>query len=223
MHLKTELDKPILFRTTDKDVYLNALEKGSIWLRSSHYYRNIEDQARRDQSEGVNGKKSSIPLRFKIEGAPELTLQGPGSIGCEIIPHYIMSMHGSAISDVCRREFGGFTFGIKDIVKLSAEILYQSSKQLDVHSYRYGQVAYQYTTLSMSHHRYGAAIGLGGNPEIAIRSLNTDVLRKEPVEPFISQDEWRIAIFPTKYLDDDPMKPLKINVSPDHFFEYISQ
>src|SRR5690606_12494763 len=113
MHLRTELDRPILFRTVGRDVFRNSVDEGSIWLRSSHYYRSIEDRARCDRSEGVNGTRSLIPLRFKIENAPLVTLQGPGSVGCEIVPHYILSLHGAAISDECRSKFGGYTFGIK--------------------------------------------------------------------------------------------------------------
>lgn len=222
MWLQTDIDRPLLFRTVDKDVYQNTIENGSVWLRSSHYYREIEDQARSDQTEGINGTKSSMPLQFKAAKGNSVRIEGPGIIGCEIIPHYIMSLHGAAISDDCRHEFGGYTFGVKCIRRLSAEILYQASRQIDVHGYRYGQVAYQYTALSMSYDRRNVAIGLGGNPEVGVKSLDTDVLRKEPVEPFIFQDEWRIVIFPLKYLDNDSMKPLKINVSPEHFFEYIS-
>lgn len=221
MRLRTELNRPIIFRTVGKDIYQRSLSEGSIWLRSSDYYRGIEDHSRRDVSEGINGTKSHIPLRFQIESAPEVTLEGRGSVGCQIVPHYIMSMHGTAISDDCRREFGGCTYGIKCIERLSAEVLYQASKQLDVHAYRYGPIAYQYTALSMSYNGAGLAIGVGGNPAVFARSLDTDVLRKEPVAPFIYQDEWRIAIFPRRYLDDDPNKPLKLNVSPDHFFDYI--
>lgn len=221
MQLRTELDRPIIFRTVGKDIYRRCLDDGSLWLRSSDFYRGIEDQSRRDISEGINGTRSNIPLRFKVESAPELTLSGPGNVGCEIVPHYILSMHGAAISDDCRREFGGCTFGIRCIAKLGAEVLYQASKQLDVHGYRFGQVAYQYTALSMSYSRSGGAIDLGGNPPVSVRSLDTDVLRKEPVAPFIFQDEWRIAIFPARYLDDDPNAPLKLNVSQEHFFDYI--
>jgi hypothetical protein len=220
MFIKTELDRPILFRTVGKDVYRKSVHEGSIWLRSSHYYRDIEDRARSDRSEGVNGTKSLVPLRFHFENDLSVTLQGPGSVGREIIPHYILSMHGTAISDECRSEFGGCTFGIKCIQRLAAEILYKASKQLDVFSYRFGQVSYQHTALSISYNGHGAAISLGGNPAVALRSVNTDVLRKEPAVPFIHQDEWRIAIFPTKYLNDDANEPLKLNVSPDHFFEY---
>ncbi|MFN3188853.1 MAG: hypothetical protein ACK42D_04960, partial [Candidatus Paceibacteria bacterium] len=66
-----------------------------------------------------------------------------------------------------------------------------------------------------------SAIELTGNPSIYIKSINTDVLRKDPLEPFISQDEWRIAIFPTNYINNDWREPLKINVDPEHFYPYI--
>ncbi len=221
MYLKTELDRPILFRTVEKEIYRKSVDEGSIWLRSSHYYRSIEEQARCDQNEGANGTKTLMPLRFQVENAPPLTIQGTGSVGCEIIPHYILSMHGAAISEKCRGEFGGHTFGIRCIARLAAEILYQASRQLDVFEYRFGQVSYLYTALSISNNGHGAAISLGGRPMLSVRSIDTDVLRKDPVAPFIYQDEWRIAIFPTKYLNDDASKPLELNVSPEHFFEYI--
>ncbi len=219
--LKTDLDRPILFRTVDDAVYKSSIEKGSIWLRSSHYYRNIEDEARVDKSEGVNGTKFSFPLRFNPDSAQAISIEGQGSIGCKIIPHYIMSMHGAAIKDSARQGFGGRTMGIKCIANLSAEILYQVSKQLSANGYRYGQVAYQYTALAMSHNPTSDSLKLSGNPSVAVKSVNTDVLRKEPVEPFIFQDEWRIVIFTNGYLNNDPNEPLKINVSPDHFYEYI--
>jgi hypothetical protein len=221
MHIQTDFDRPIIFRTVDEQVYQNTLQNGSLWLRSNQYYQRIEDQARKDVSEGVNGTRTLLPLRFATESGASFAVEGPGSIGCEIVPHYILSMHGTSISEECHRQFGGFTLGIKCIARLSAEILYQASKQLDVFSYRFGQVAYQYTALSRSYNTSGAAIGIGGSPPVAVRSINTDVLRKEPVEPFISQDEWRIVTFPERYLDNDPDRPLKINVSPDHFFEYM--
>jgi len=211
----------MIFRTVSETVYKSSIETGSIWLRSSHYYRNIEDEARADKSEGVNGTKSLFPLNFKPKSAQALSLQGGGSIGCEIVPHYIMSMHGTSIADHVRKEFGGRTMGIRCIADLSAEVLFQVSKQVSVTGYRFGQVAYQYTSLSMSNNMSGAAIALDGNPPVAIKSINTDVLRKEPVQPFILQDEWRITIFISGYLNNDPNEPLKINVDPSHFYEYI--
>lgn len=219
--IKTKLDRPILFRTCDKEVYEATLSSGSIWLRSSWYYRQIEDIARQDSSEGVNGTSMLFPLRFAPESAPTITLEGPGSVGQEIVPHYLMSMHGTSITEATREGFGGYTLGIRCIADLAAEILYQVSKQIPVHGYRYGQVAYQRTALIMSYDPYGSANELGGSPSVHVKSLSTDVLRKDPVEPFIGQDEWRIAIFINKYLNNDPNEPLKINVEPNHFYDYI--
>lgn len=221
MEIRTELDRPILFRTVDADVYERSVREGSLWLRSSYYYRNIEDIARKDRLEGVGGTKTQIPLRFKYENSPELTIQGPGTIGQEIVPHYILSLHGTAVSEQCRRNFGGYTFGVKCIARLAAEVLYQASKQLGVLGYRFGPVSYQHTALCVSHSSQGAAIALGGNPQNILKPIDSEVLRKEPVEPFISQDEWRIVVFPTSYVNSDPNDPLKIAVSPDHFYEYI--
>ncbi|TMS80107.1 hypothetical protein [Pseudoalteromonas sp. S554] len=220
-NIQTKLDRPIIFRTVDKTVYDSTLTSGSLWLRSSHYYRNIEDQTRADKSEGINGTQCSFPLHFKPPSAQALSLEGNGTIGTEIIPHYIISMHGTSIADKVRQEFGGFTMGVRCLADLSAEILFQVSRQLPVTSYRFGQVAYQRTALSMSHNLNRATLKLDGNPSIAVKSINTDVLRKDPVEPFILQDEWRIAIFTQGYLNNDPNEPLKINVDTKHFYEYI--
>lgn len=221
MFIQTAYDRPVIFRTVGESVYSSSISDGSIWLRSSQYYRNIEDAARKDVSEGVNGTRTSFPLRFNAEGGPAITLEGTGSVGCEIIPHYIFSMHGAGISEEIRNSFGNYTFGIKCILKLSAEILYQASKQITVTGYRYGQVSYQHTALTISQHSNTAAINIGDEPPEYIKSINTDVLRKDPVEPFIRQDEWRIAIFSPDIVGNDPNMPLKINVDPDHFFEYI--
>lgn len=219
--IKTKFDRPIIFRTCEKVVYESTLKTGSIWMRSSHYYRNIEDIARQDKSEGINGTQALFPLNFSPDSAQALTLTGDGSVGQEIIPHYIMSMHGTSVSEDARKGFGDYTLGIHCIADLAAEILYQASKKLSVHSYRFGQVSYQRTSLCQSYSGPGAAIKLAGNPSVFIKSINTDVLRKDPVEPFISQDEWRIAIFPTNYLNDDWREPLKLNVDPSHFYPYI--
>jgi hypothetical protein len=219
--IQAKMDRPILFRTVSESVYKSSIETGSIWLRSSEYYRNIEDEARVDKSEGVNVARCNFPLNFYPETAQGISLQGNGGIGCEIVPHYIMSLHGTSISDQSRSEFGGRTMGIRCIADLSADILYQVSKQITVSGYRFGQVSYQYTSMCMSHHMNTAAIKLSGNPHVAIKSINTDVLRKNPVEPFISQDEWRITILTVGYLNGDFNAPLKINVDPSHFYDYI--
>lgn len=132
-----------------------------------------------------------------------------------------MSMHGTSITDKVREEFGGFTMGIKCLSDLSAEVLFQVSKQLPVASYRFGQVAYQRSVLAMSQNLSSSPLVLDGNPSIAVKPINTDVLRKDPVEPFILQDEWRIAIFTKGYLNNDPNEPLNINVDPKHFYKYL--
>jgi hypothetical protein len=87
--------------------------------------------------------------------------------------------------------------------------------------YRYGAVYYQYAALALSHHQIGSsAMSLGGAPPVYLNPLSTDVLRKQPVMPFIEQDEWRIVIFTEGYLEDDPTAPLRINVDPSHFYAY---
>ena len=134
--IQTGLDRPIIFRTVSESVYKSSLETGSIWLRSSHYYRKIEDEVRVDKSEGVNGAKCLFPLNFNPKSAQAISLQGGGSVGCEIVPHYIMSLHGTSIADDVRKGFGGRTMGIRCIADLSAEVLYQVSKQLPVTGYR---------------------------------------------------------------------------------------
>ena len=219
--VNTKFDRPILFRTCDKVVYESTLDSGSIWMRSNDYYQKIEDLARQDKSEGINGTPMLFPLNFSPENAQGMSIAGEGTVGQEIIPHYITSMHGTGITENVRKEFGGYTLGIKCIADLAAEILFAASQQLAIHSYRFGQVAYQRTALTQSYTRSGAALELTGNPSVYVKSINTDVLRKAPVEPFISQDEWRIVIFPNVYLNGDPNEPLKINANPKHFYRYI--
>lgn len=219
--IKTKLDSPVIFRTCGKEVYKATLSAGSIWLRSSLYYRSTEDVARQDRSEGVNGTSALFPLHFAPDSAPPITLEGPGSIGQEIILHYLVSMHGTSVTETTREGFGGYTLGVRCIADLAADIVYQVSKQVPVNGYRFGQVVYQRTALTMSYNPHGSAIELSGHPSVHVKSINTDVLRKDPVEPFIGQDEWRIAIFTNRYLNDDPDEPLKINVDPYHFYPYI--
>lgn len=104
---------------------------------------------------------------------------------------------------------------------MAAHILYQVSKKITVTNYQFGQVAYQYTALTQSNQPQGAAISIGGEPNVYLKSINTDVLRKEPVQPFIEQDEWRIVVFTNGYYKNDPMEPLDIFVEPSHFYEYL--
>lgn len=216
------MDEPILFRSTTADAYKATLEAGSIWLRSDQYFREIEDKARQDKLEGVNAGKTTVPLRLTPAGGPIVNVCGSGHIGQQIVPHYILSMHGSSIAEAQRISFGGHTFGIKSISRLSAEILYRSSQVLRCNGFRYGAVYYQYTALAQSFsQKGGSAICLGGAPPIHLNPVNTEVLRKEPVLPFILQDEWRIVIFVQEYLRADPAIPLQINVAAKHFYEYL--
>ncbi|ABL64341.1 hypothetical protein [Chlorobium phaeobacteroides] len=218
----TEFDRPIVFRTVNAEVYESTINSGSIWLRSSDYYVYLEDKARCDKSEGANGTKTLLPLCFHPEGGTKQIYYGDGIIGQKISPHYIFSMHGSSVSECVRKDFGEFTFGIKCISRLSAEILYEASKYLNVTGYRFGQVSYQYTALCRSLHSHGAAVGLGGNLPEFLQSINTDVLRKDPVLPFIEQDEWRIVIFTNSLIKNDYNEPLKLIVNPNNFYEYKS-
>lgn len=218
--IKADYDRPIIFRTTSSEVHKKTIETGSIWLRSSEYYRGIEHKVRKDLGEGINATRTEIPLRFKPRRGPQISIQGTGTIGQAIVPHYIMSLHGAGISAEQQQIFGGFTFGLNCISRLSAEILYRVSKIIDVTGYRFGQISYQQTALVRSHSGPGAAIGLGGAPPEYLRSINTDVLRKDPVSPFIEQDEWRIVVFTEDFYKDDPNAPLEIHVEPSHFYEY---
>ena len=216
---EVEFDQPILFRTTNLTVYEATLCTGSLWLRSADYYRNIEDRIRQDLSEGINESDLSVPLCFQAQNGPKITVSGNGSIGQIIVPHYILSLHGSSPSKGQVKLFGGCTFGIKNISKLSAEVLYRSSLTLQCTGYRYGQVSYQHTALALSHSQIGAAaMSIGGMPPVYLNPINTDVLRKQPTAPFVEQDEWRIVIFVTKYLNNDPNAPLQIQVDPSHFY-----
>lgn len=220
--VSAEFDEPILFRTARQDVYEATLATGSLWLMSDQYFREVEDQARSDLSEGVNASTTIVPIWLKPENGPDFQIQGPGHVGQQIRPHYILSMHGSGISAEQLHAFGGCTFGIGSITKLSAEMLYRCSLILKSTGYRFGQVYYQQATLAQSHKSNGAsAIQIGGVPPVYLNPLNTDVLRKQPVAPFIEQDEWRIVVFTEGYLDNDPKVPLQINVAPSHFYPYF--
>lgn len=208
----------MLFRTCEKIAYDAATKEGSLWLRSSHYYRGIEnDLARVDGSEGVNFAPCNFPLKFDRRHTPLSTFSG-GSIGCEIIPCYIFSLHGTGIREDIRREFGGFMFGIRSIYKLVHDILHQAQKQIDVVGHRYGQVSYQYTPLTLSRNPNSVALALSEN--LFLKSQNAEILRKAPIEPFIYQDEWRVALFVNEYINNDASEILKLNVSTEHFYDY---
>jgi hypothetical protein len=220
--IQSEFEEPILFRTTDRNVYDATLSNGSLWLRSGKYYRDLEDQIRRDISEGGNYGRVTLPLQLLEENAPQLTISGTGDIGEELPPHYILSLHGPSISEEQRASFGGCTFGIKCITTLTAEIVFRCSSLLRCVAYRYGPIRYQYGTLSRSRRGIGAPICLAHNPPAYLTLVNTDLLRKAPVRPFIEQDEWRIVLMTDGYLDGDGDVPLKLNVDTLNFYPYCT-
>lgn len=220
-YIEAELDEPILFRTTSNEVYRSTLDSGSLWLRSDKYYRDLEDKIRNDGSEGANSGTTALPLVFKMKNGIPLNIKGKGQVGQLMCPHYLLSMHGSSISAAQRKAFGGYTFGILSFSRLSAEVLFQASKIMKCAGYRYGQVKYQYSAFAQSlHSSGGGAVKLGDKPACFLNPVDTDVLRKRPIRPFIEQDEWRIVVFTDGYFDNDPMLPLKINISTPHFYPY---
>jgi hypothetical protein len=220
----TDLDSPLVFRTTNAEVYKPSLASGSLWLRSDHYYRELEDAARNDTLEGFNGAQGGIPMHFPpmFDGIA-LTIVGTGSIGQMIVPHYLACFHSTSITEEQRQQFGGHTFGVRNFARLAAEVMYRSSLQVPVSGYRFGQVSYQHSALARQMHPIsGAAIRISGKPPTHLNPINTDVLRKRPAKPFIDQDEWRIAIFTSGYLNNDPNAPLCVHVDPSHFYPYLS-
>ena len=213
----------MLFRTTSEEVYKGALDTGSLWLRSDKYYRDLEDKTRSDQSEGANSGTTSLPLNIKMKNGIPLQIKGDGQIGQLNWPHYLISLHGSSITSAQRAAFGGYTFGVLNFSRLSAEVLFQASRKIKCTGYTYGQIRYQYSAFAQSFHSSGgAAFKIGDNPPCYLNPVDNDVLRKRPIHPFIEQDEWRIVIFTAGYVDNDPTLPLKINVSPKHFYAYMS-
>jgi hypothetical protein len=169
----------------------------------------------------VNSSKLTIPLRVQLPAGSFIQIEGSGDVGQQIVPHYILSLHGMSISPEQLASFGKCTFGIRSLSNLSAEILYRSSLKLKCRGYRFGQVFYQHAALAQSQSQIGAsALQLGDAPPLYLNPLNTDVLRKKPIRPFIEQDEWRIVVLTERYVSADPKAPLQINVDPAHFYPY---
>jgi len=173
--VEVDLHEPIVFRTAAAEVYRSALEHGSLWLRSDQYYRELEDIARNDENEGVNCGTTSVPLRLRVAGV-NLNVAGNGGIGQVIRPHYLLSFHGTSISTQQRQSFGSHTFGVRSFSRLAVDVLYQACQQIKCDGYRYGQVAYQHAALSVLPFVSGAAIGLGGEPPLALGVLNSEIL-----------------------------------------------
>jgi hypothetical protein len=220
--IRTELGSPILFRTCNAEVAATTLSTGSLWLRSNRYYQALEDTVRNDKLEGINAAAGGIPLKFNVQNGPTVVLKGDGHVGQEIIPHYLACFHGPSIDFEEWARFGGNTLGIRSISKLAAEVLYQCSCQIACTGYRYGPVSYQHSCLGVLAGTIGSApIQLSTSPPAVVSPITTDVLRKQPAEPFVKQDEWRIAIFTDGFLNGEPDRPLKIHVDPNHFYSYL--
>lgn len=217
----TEVGSPIVLRTCEAEVAATTLSTGSLWLRSNRYYQALEDTVRNDRLEGINGAKGGIPLRFKVQAGLTVVLKGDGHIGQEIVPHYLACFHGPSIDFDEWVRFGGNTFGIRNFGCLAAEILYQCSRQIACTGYRYGPVSYMHSCLGVLAGTIGSApLRLSASPPAVVAPITMDVLRKQPVEPFVKQDEWRIAVFTDGFLGDDADLPLKIQVEPSHFYSY---
>jgi hypothetical protein len=110
---------------------------------------------------------------------------------------------------------------VRRYAKRTIETYIHWIKQYILFNHKQHPDPYQYTALTQSNQPQGAAISIGGEPNVYLKSINTDVLRKEPVQPFIEQDEWRIVVFTNGYYKNDPMEPLDIFVEPSHFYEYL--
>jgi hypothetical protein len=219
MTLQSNFEEPLLFRSGDRVVHDSAINDGSLRMKSIHFYRGIEnDAARVDGHEGINTTPFTFPLRFdrNISNISEIT--GGGRIGCEIRNAYILSLHGTGIDPSIREGFGAYMFGIKSLYSLVNEIIYQASRQVEVIGHSYGQVSYQYTPLTISKNGMNTAIELSKG--IYLKSIATEILRKDPILPFIKQDEWRIAIFVKDYINNDAAESLFINVDKRHFYSY---
>jgi hypothetical protein len=221
-YIEAETDEPILFRTTGEAVCKSTLHAGSLWLRSDKYYRDLEDQIRNDAAEGVSSGTTALPVQFQQKNGVQIRVEGKGNVGRLLGPHYIVSLHGTSISESQRAAFGGHTFGVRSLFRLSAEVLCEASRQIKCTAYRHGPVRYHYAALAHSNRSVGGpAIQFDHDPPRYLNPLDADALRKRPIQPFIEQDEWRIVVFTDGYLDGDPTLPLKVNVSPSHFYPYL--
>jgi hypothetical protein len=222
-YIKTNYDEPILFRTLkDKDVYENTKEKGSLWLRTGEYYQQLEDKIRSDKLEGVSAANPTFQLAIKTENNVEFNIicDESSTLSQTNIPHYIISLHGTNISKEQHTDFGAMTLGIKSLSSLMKEVVAEVSKSVDVIKCSYGPVKYQYAALKLSRSSQGSNIELSETPPMHLKIFNSDTLRKRPIEPFISQDEWRIVVFIKSYYKDDPELALKINVRASNFYPY---
>jgi hypothetical protein len=235
--VQSDLDQPIVFRTTTESVYRSTIENGEIWLRSDEYFRKLEDKARNDVLESMSAAKHQMPLALQapsdpplniegdghmnLEGDGHMNLEGDGHIAEQLGPHYILSLHGSSIAEPIRAEFGGFTFGVKNIDLLARHIFEECRKLIVCNQWSWDQIRYQHSALRISEDDKGAPIQFGHNPSRCLRIFHPNAFKKRPVPPFIHQDEWRIVIWTSGYVKDDPNEPLKVRVPPSLFYRYL--
>jgi hypothetical protein len=221
MEIQSDIGQPIVFKTTTEPVYRSTLQAGESWLRSDEYYRQLEDQVRGDSLESSSPGRTTVPLSVSNPGGASLHFSGEGFLAERLPAHYIMSFHGTSIAEAERRGFGGYTFGVKNIMLLASAVLLKCSTQIGCFGYNWNQINYQFSGLQISDQIDGAPIVFGDNPPRCFRTLAPNAFRKRPVQPFIDQDEWRIVIWTNGYLNSDPMLPLRIIVPAPHFYPYI--
>lgn len=219
MFIKTETNQLLVFRTCEKEVYDFAMNTGSLWLRTSHYYQSIEnDIVREDKLEGLSTAKISLPLIFESSRSNITTIEGEGFVGENPKKAYIISFHGISIEKKTKRGFGPKTFGIYNIEKFISDILIEAKKQLNIESYIFGKVIYQYSPVFISSSNLGGSLKLNKVEHLSVFDQN--ILRKRPIEPFILQDEFRLVLFVDEYINNNMNSILKINVSNNNFYDY---
>lgn len=219
--VQSDLEQPIVFRTTTESVYRSTTENGEIWLRSDGYFRKLEDKARNDELESLSAAKHQFPLALHAPSGSALNLEGDGNIAEQLPPHYILSLHGSSIAEPIREEFGGFTFGVKNIDLLARHIFEECRKRIVCNRWEWDQIRYQHSAMRISDDDKSAPIQFGYDPSRCLRIFHPNPFKKRPVPPFIHQDEWRIVIWTSGYIKDDPNEPLKVRVPPALFYSYL--
>lgn len=216
--VQSNLDYPLIFRTSTESVYRSTTENGEIWLRSDECFRSLEDKVRNDALESLSAAGHKFPLLVS-----NLHLEGDGNLSEEFLPHYILSLHGTSIKDEVRRGFGGFTFGVKNIDLLARHIFEECRKQIACTQWEWAPIAYQYSALKISEDQTGAPIQVGHDPSRFLGVWRPSPFRKRPIPPFIYQDEWRIVLRTNGYINRDSSVPLKVRVPPSLFYEYLEE
>lgn len=219
--VQSDLDQPIVFRTATENAYRSTTETGEIWLRSDEYFRKLEDKVRNDELESLSAGKHQLPYSLVAPNSPHIHLEGDGNIAESLLPHYILSLHGTSITESIRKEFGGFTFGVKNIGLLAQHIFEECRKQITCHQWNWDQIRYQHSALRISEDDKGAPIKFGECPSRCLRIYQPHAFKKRPILPFVQQDEWRIVIWTEGYLKGNPTEPLIVRVPPSLFYRYL--